>query len=359
MSNKIHWLGLAFFAMACGAGEITTTPPVTPKPCIINNVTASPQVVSMGGNATLSWSASANCSVTISYGSTTLAVTGTSAPITNITTTLTITVRGNGDSGTIPAVATATITAVSPPSLTIDPATPTQVTLTQSMLLKGVAKNAGPCTFTIAQWYTVNKEAPLAEKPKFTSDAANCTATFSPGSTMPCATPTCDTNKALWGADRVAVLQISSTGLDGSTVVAKHTVKLLSPKLLVDSVSPPKLLYNKCQPVRMHSSAGTFTATNGVDWRGTLIGFTSDTAKMITNLDQFLAPNLIGTGMCVVNFTERVPEYIANTGRPEAPLLFYFEIVGGPSSSISVTPNLAAPAEMRENKLVPLSYFRP
>jgi hypothetical protein len=256
-----------------------------------------------------------------------------------------------------------TITVLFPaPTIAIDTSSAKLVTLNQQITVKGLATNTKSCSFAIVQWYSKNKEFQNTVKPSFTGDPTTCTGTFAPGSTPPCATAACDSlNTSLWALPRTAVLKVEAIGQDGSTVSAMHTVTLQYPVLAMDSTTPHTMVAGKCVALRGYGHTNTFTSSNGVDYRGTVLGFSPDTASMITNVDQFVSPNEIATGYCVSpGGALTAHHYFANSGRPEAALMFTLEVTATPSSSISTSIAPLAPlTDLPRVWSVPMSSLRP
>ncbi len=327
MTKNLTRLCLALFAMACAGGETTGLPqPQVQFPCDLPTPLPVRQTVAMGGTYSYSYNFASCKSVTVSTntpgpynpakadlppaGSIDLAVTQ------NTTATI-VAIGSGGKTVTLTIDLTVTFPA---PTLSINRiGTPGSLALLGQLAVSFNTASVASCSYS-TNWTKSGKEDPATVAPTFNGDLTASKATFSPGSTMPV-------------GRRSVALNISCLGLNNATVTDTITVALEVPKLVVDSMTP-RTMQKGCGPLRAYSAAGRFLSSNGVDFRGTIGGFSPDTTALVTNPDQFISPNLIGSGICVgnghtVNYDRAF--YFANVGRPEPPLMFNLRVIIDPN----------------------------
>jgi hypothetical protein len=310
MLKMLAGFSLAIFAMACGSGSIDS--PVQKPLYDCNTISPAAATVSLvqGKNYHLDYSS--NCqSLTLSInGGIPLALSASgSYDLSNVMENTTITLVGVAPGKTVSTTVELKVVVLPPPTFLINrDATPTGVVLNKQMVVSATCKNVVSLTVSFA-WAFTNKEDTATVKPTIVGDVNNCRVLFSPGSTMPA------------GA-RKAFLEISAIGLNGTVITDSMTTSLLVPHLAIDSLSPSNWP-SGCGTFHIFSKDSTIVSGNGVDFYGTLNGFSPDRTKMIHNADTFQKPTLWGTGACIFirpMTTLDSPAYFANYESTDVPI---------------------------------------
>lgn len=158
---------------------------------------------------------------------------------------------------------------------------------------------------------------------KATATISGETVIYSPGSTMP----------AFVNGQRQVTITVTCTGLDGSTVTASITKKLVVPTLTCSSITPDSVVVNWTGYLMLNCSGNTVTSLNGIDFKGTMVAITntlyvgspSDNV-FITNPGQFQDANHYQVGVghvgTPVDHAYDMWEWFKNSERNETPLKF-------------------------------------
>ena len=132
---------------------------------------------------------------------------------------------------------------------------------------------------------------------------------------------------------RSSLLRVTCVGLDGSSISDTITTTLAVPHLAIDSIAPQRFAFG-CATVHIYSKAGTFVSGNGVDYFGTISGFSPDPSKLIHNNDTFQSPYLWGTGECLGSGQTQNYDrahYYANHESTDAPIMMNVRVVVNPN----------------------------